>query len=103
MTLEDSDDEDDEWDPDIRVFDPVKSDDDSVLDALQRDLEGDVGPGSKFENDVSPSLQCPERFQHVGQHSCFGCRFLGTKIIRRLQTVSGTCQLRQRWEVQCGW
>ena len=39
MTVEDGDDEDEEWDPDIRVFDPVESDDDSVLDALQRDLE----------------------------------------------------------------
>ena len=50
MTVEDSDDEDDEWDPDIRVF-----------DALQRDLEGDVGPGSKFENDVSPSFRSAQR------------------------------------------
>ena len=58
MTVEDSDDKDEEWDPDIRVFDPVESDDDSVLDAFQRDLEGDVGPRSKFENDVSPSFQC---------------------------------------------
>ena len=72
MTVEDSDDEDEEWDPDIRVFDPAESDDDSVLDALQRDLEGDAGPPITVENDVSPSFQCPERFQHVGQHSCPG-------------------------------
>ena len=65
MTVEDSDDEDEEWDPHIRVFNPVESDDDSVLDALRRHLEGDVGPQSQFENDVSPT-QCPERFQHVG-------------------------------------
>ena len=44
MTVEDSDDDDEEWDPDVSVFDPAESDNDSVLDALQRDLEADVGP-----------------------------------------------------------
>ena len=44
MTVEDSDNDEEERDPDIRVFDPVESDDgaDCVLDALQRDLEVDV-------------------------------------------------------------
>ena len=72
MTVEDSDDEDEEWDPDIRVFDPVESDDDSVLDALQRDLEGVVGPRSQFENDVSPSFHSAQRGSNMWGNSCPG-------------------------------
>ena len=49
----DSDDDvDKDWGLDVRVFDPVISveDSDCVVDALQRDLEGDAGPKPKFEN-----------------------------------------------------
>ena len=44
--VDNEDDSDQVWGPDVRVFDPVETDDelDNVIKALLRYLEDDVGP-----------------------------------------------------------
>ena len=70
VTVADSDDDVEHWGFDVRVFDPVESDEefDSLEDAFQRHLE--AGPRSKFENvevDMSPNFHSgQERIQHLG-------------------------------------
>ena len=66
MKVEDSDDEDDEWDPDIRVFDPVESDDDSVLDALQRDWRGTWAPDQSSRTVCRPVCTVPREVPTCG-------------------------------------
>ena len=58
MTVEDSDNDDEERDPDMRC-DPVESDADSVLDALQRDLEVDVASACPAAADAPPPPPLP--------------------------------------------
>ena len=50
------DDSDRDWGPDVRVFDPVETDDelDNVIDAPQQDLEDGVGPA------VQPTMEDAE-------------------------------------------
>ena len=64
---------------------------DSVLDALQRDLEGDVGPGSTFVNDVSPSFHTAQR----------GSNMLGNTAAS--DQDHGHMPVVTTVEVQCGW
>ena len=50
MTVAERDDDVEHWRPDVKVFDPVESDEgsDCVVDVLQRDLESDAGPPAHF-------------------------------------------------------
>ena len=80
----------------------MESDDDSVLDALQRDLVGDVGPRSNFENDASRSFHSAQRGSHMwGKWLASMGRFSGAPL--HGENVPRTRRSTPKSAVGLGW